>query len=300
VAQAVEVLAAAGVPSPRADAEQLAAHVLGVSRGRLMLVDDWEPAQRARFEELVARRADRVPLQHLTGTVGFARIDLAVGPGAFVPRPETELLAQWAVATGGEVASERSSAGPSFRLASVAEASDAVGIVVIDLGSGTGALALAIAHELPAARVYAVERSPAALRWLRRNAADRAAAGDRPVEVIAGDATDPAVLADLDGAVDLVVCNPPYVPDGVPVPPEVADHDPPEAVFAGLDGLAAIRPMVARAAALLRPGGWFGLEHDDSHAVVVPRLLRGRFTQIADHHDLAGRPRYVTAARVAD
>jgi release factor glutamine methyltransferase len=275
VARAIRVLAAAGVPSPRADAEQLAAHVLGVSRGRLTLVDEWaEPAQPARFEELIARRASREPLQHITGTVGFARIDLAVGPGAFVPRPETELLAQWAVATGGAT--------------------------VVDLGGGTGALALAIAHELPAARVYAVERSPAALRWLRRNAADRAAAGDHPIEVVAGDATDPAVLAALDGTVDLVVCNPPYVPDGAPAPPEVADHDPPEAVFAGPDGLAVIRPVIARAAGLLRPGGWFGLEHDDSHALAVPRLLESRFTQIADHRDLAGRPRYVTAARVAD
>jgi release factor glutamine methyltransferase len=290
VAAAVEVLAAAGVASPRADAEQLAGHVLGVPRGRVLLVDDWrEPAQRARFEELVARRASRVPLQHLTGTAGFARIELAVGPGAFIPRPETELLAQWAVATGGkQVASERSSG-----------ASAAVGIIV-DLGSGTGALALSIAHELPAAEVYAVERSPAALRWLRRNAADRAAAGDRPVVVVEGDATDPAVLARLDGTVDLVVCNPPYVPAGTPVPPEVADHDPPEAVFAGPDGLAVIRPVIDRAAALLRPGGWFGLEHDESHAVAVPRLLAGRFTQIAENRDLAGRPRYVTAARVAD
>jgi release factor glutamine methyltransferase len=274
VARAAEVLAATGVPSPRTDAELLAAHVLGISRGRLALVDSWDPRQRARFEELVGRRADRVPLQHLTGTVGFGRLTLAVGPGGFVPRPETELLAQWAVTTGGSM--------------------------IVDLGSGTGALALAIAHELPGAQVYAVERSPAALAWLRRNAADRAAAGDRPVEVVAGDATDPAVLAGLDGTVDLVVANPPYVPDRVPVPPEVADHDPPEAVFAGPDGLAVIRPMIARAAALLRPGGWLGLEHDDSHAAAVVAMLHRSFTRIADHRDLAGRPRYVTAARVAD
>ena len=278
IARAEAVLAAAGVGSPRADAEQLAAHVLGVPRGRLLLVDDWSPAQRDRFDQLVARRADRVPLQHLTGTAGFARIELAVGPGGFVPRPETELLVQWAVAvTGG-----------------------AEQMTVVDLCSGPGALALAIAHELPAARVYAVERSPAALRWLRRNAADRAAAGDRPIEVVAGDATDPAVLAELDGTVDLVVCNPPYVPAGNPVPPEVAEHDPPEAVFGGPDGLAVIRPVIDRAAALLRPGGRFGLEHDDSHGSAVPRLLAGRFEQIEDHRDLAGRPRYATAVRVAD
>lgn len=274
VARAAGALAAAGVPSPRADAELLAAHVLGTSRGRLALAGGFDPAGLARFEELVAQRAARVPLQHLTGRVGFGRLELSVGPGAFVPRPETELLAQWAVGVGGAL--------------------------VVDLGSGTGALALSIAHELPAARVYAVERSPAALVWLRRNAADRAAAGDRPVEVVAGDATDPALLAELDGAVDLVVCNPPYVPERVPVPPEVAEHDPPAAVFGGPDGLAVIRPVIARAAALLRPGGWLGLEHDQSHREAVARLLRPRFAQIDDHRDLAGRPRYVTARRVAD
>jgi len=274
VARAAGSLAAAGVASPRADAELLAAHVLGISRGRLALAGGFDPAGLARFEELVARRAARVPLQHLTGTVGFGRLELVVGPGAFVPRPETELLAQWAAGVGGEV--------------------------VVDLCSGTGALALSIAHELPAARVYAVEQSPAALEWLRRNAADRAAAGDRPVELVAGDATGPAVLADLDGTVDLVVCNPPYVPERVPVPPEVAEHDPPAAVFAGPDGLAVIRPVVTRAAALLRPGGWFGLEHDQSHREPVSRLLGQRFTDIDDHRDLAGRPRYVTARRVAD
>jgi len=274
VAAAARTLAAAGVASPRADAELLAAHVLGVGRGGLALAGGFTPAQQQRYAQLVDRRAERIPLQHLTGTVGFGRLELAVGPGAFVPRPETELLAQWAVATGGAL--------------------------VVDLASGTGALALAIAHELPAARVVAVERSGAALRWLRRNAAARAAAGDRAVTVVAGDVADPALLAGLAGAVDLVVGNPPYVPAGTPVPPEVADHDPPEAVFAGPDGLAVIRPMLDRAAALLRPGGWLGLEHDVSHAAVLPGLLRPRFTRIAVHPDLAGRPRYATGQRVAD
>ncbi|MPZ27716.1 MAG: peptide chain release factor N(5)-glutamine methyltransferase [Micromonosporaceae bacterium] len=274
VAAAARRLSAAGVPSPRADAELLAAHVLGVPRGRLALAGGLAPDALARFEQLVAARADRVPLQHLTGTAGFGRLELAVGPGAFVPRPETELLAQWAVGTGGAV--------------------------VVDLASGTGALALAVAHELPAAQVLAVERSPAALAWLRRNAADRAAAGDRPVEVVAGDATDPAVLSDLDGTVDLVVCNPPYVPAGTPVPPEVADHDPPEAVFAGPDGLAVIRPVIVRAARLLRPGGWLGLEHHETHPPLLPRLLQPWFTRVTDHRDLVGRPRYVTGQRVAD
>lgn len=274
VAAAARRLAAAGVPSPRADAELLAGHVLGVSRGRLVLVTGMSPEQAARYRRLVRRRADRVPLQHLTGTAGFGPLTLAVGPGAFVPRPETELLAQWAVVTGGSL--------------------------VVDLASGTGALALAIAHQLPAARTYAVEKSPAALGWLRRNAVDRAAAGDRPVTVVAGDATDPAVLAELDGTVDLVVSNPPYLPEGTPVPPEVADHDPPEALFAGPDGLAVIRPLVVRAARLLRPGGWFGLEHHETHEPLLPQLLHPWFTRVADHRDLAGRPRYGTGQRVAD
>lgn len=294
VAAAARRLAAAGVPSPQADAELLAGHVLGVSRGRLALVAELSAEQATRYRELVGRRAERVPLQHLTGTTGFGPLTLAVGPGVFVPRPETELLAEWAVATGAVAA------GAAVAGAAAAGGSAGPGPLVVDLASGTGALALAIAHQLPTARTYAVERAPAALDWLRRNAADRAAAGDRPVTVVAGDATDPAVLAELDGTVDLVVSNPPYVPEGTPVPPEVADHDPPEALFAGPDGLAVIRPLVLRAARLLRPGGWFGLEHHETHEALLPRLLHPWFTRVADHRDLAGRPRYGTGQRVAD
>lgn len=275
VGAAARALAAAGIPSARAEAELLAAHALDTSRGRLAVAAGFEPAQLARFERLVSARTTRVPLQHLTGRAPFGYLDLAVGPGVFIPRPETELLAQWALA-----------AVPGAR-------------VLVDLCSGTGALALQLAHALPDAAVYAVERQTAALVWLRRNVAERAAAGDRPVEVVAGDATDPAVLADLDGTVDLVVCNPPYVPTGAAVAPEVAGHDPAGAVFGGADGLAVIRPVIVRAGGLLRPGGRLVLEHDDSHGKQVPRLLRhdGRFTDVADHRDLAGRPRFATAVR---
>lgn len=273
--RAREALAAAGVASVSADAELLAAYVLGVQRGRLVLARGFTPEQLDRYERLVAQRAARVPLQHLTGVAGFGHLEIAVGPGVFVPRPETELLAQWAVA---EVI------GP-----------EAAEMVVVDLCSGSGALALAIAHARPRAVVYAVERSPEALVWLKRNAAGS------QVKVVAGDATDPAVLAELDATVDLVVCNPPYVPVTRTAPAEVADYDPAEAVFAGADGLAVIRPLVTRVAALLRPGGRFGVEHDETHAEAVPRLLRrAGFGQVADHLDLAGRPRYATAARVAD
>lgn len=264
VTAAASRLAAGGVASPLVEAELLTAHMLGVSRSRLPLAGPLTEAQRARLAELVERRAaTRVPLQHLIGTVGFGHRELAVGPGVFVPRPETELLAEWAIRVGGRV--------------------------VVDLCSGSGALALAIADALPDARVYAVELASAALEWLRRNAS-----GTR-VEVVAGDATDPAVLGELDGTVDLVVANPPYVPEGTAVPPEVS-QDPPEAVFAGPDGLAVIRPLIRRAAALLRPGGRLGVEHDESHDLAD--LLRPWFTDIADHRDLAGRPRYVTARRV--
>lgn len=280
MARAARVLAAAGIGSARAEAELLAAYVLGVPRGRLALADDLDGDQVARLDEVTRRRAGREPLQHLTGRAGFRHLDLSVGPGVFVPRPETELLAGWGV--------EQARGLPDP--------------VVVDLCSGSGAIALAVAQELPEARVIAVERSPAALAWLRRNAAERAGAGDRPIEVVEADVTSPDLLADLVGRVDVLLCNPPYVPDAVVVPPEVAGHDPAEAVFGGADGLAVIRPVVARAATLLRPGGAFGVEHDDTHGSAVPGLLAedGGFSAVTEHRDLAGRPRFATASRRAD
>ncbi|GGM44080.1 release factor glutamine methyltransferase [Micromonospora sonchi] len=282
VAHAARDLADAGVPSARAEAELLAAYVLGVPRGRLALADGFTDGQLERFRTLVRRRSAREPLQHLTGSAGFRHLELAVGPGVFVPRPETELLAGWAV----ERARDGGGAEP----------------LVVDLCSGSGVIALSVAQEVPAARVIAVERSPAALSWLLRNAAARAAAGDRPIEVVEADATDPDLLAELVGQVDVLVCNPPYVPRSVAVPPEVAGHDPAEAVFGGADGLAVIGPVIHRAATLLRAGGGLGIEHDDTHGAVVPDLLAadGRYAAIVDHQDLAGRPRFVTASRRPD
>jgi release factor glutamine methyltransferase len=271
LARATAELAAAGVASPRADAELLAAHVLGVGRGRLALIEAIRGDELRRFADLARRRADRVPLQHLLGTAAFRYLELAVGDGVFVPRPETELLAGWGIAH------------------------TAPGATVVDLCSGTGAIALSVAGEASPGLVVAVERSPAALEFLRRNA--RAAPA---VEVVAGDVTDPGLLPELRARVDVVLCNPPYVPDGTAVPPEVADHDPAEAVFGGADGLAVIRPVIALAAALLRPGGVVGIEHDDGNARAVPELLRadGRFDAVTGHDDLAGRPRFATARRV--
>ncbi|WP_433369655.1 peptide chain release factor N(5)-glutamine methyltransferase [Actinoplanes sp. CA-142083] len=269
LATAVAELAAAGVASPRVDAELLAAHVLQIPRGRLLLVDSMREDELRRFRVLVAERARRIPLQHLLGTAAFRHLELSVGDGVFVPRPETELLAGWGIAHARR------------------------GDIAVDLCSGTGAIALSLADEIKDIDVYAVERSPVALSFLRRNAA----AFD--IHVVEGDVTDPGLLPELTGRVAVVLCNPPYVPDGTAVPPEVADHDPAEAVFGGADGLDVIRPVIALAARLLRPGGYIGIEHDDVHGEAVPALLRadGRFTEVTAHDDLTGRPRFATGRR---
>jgi release factor glutamine methyltransferase len=259
------------------DAELLLAAVLGVSRGRLLTLVAVPDDVAVRFGALLDQRADRVPLQHLTGRAPFRYLELAVGPGVFVPRPETEQLAGWAVQ----------------RLAGLAVP------VVVDLGAGSGALALSIAHEHPGARVTAVERDPGAIEWTRHNAADRAAAGDTPVQVLSGDMTDPQLLRGLDGSVDLVVSNPPYVPDGARVPREVADHDPPLALWGGPDGLDVVRALLVTASRLLKAGGWLGIEHADQQGSSLPALVRahGSYTAVEDHPDLAGRPRFTTARR---
>ena len=257
------------------DAELLVAHVLGVSRAGLLTRDDISEDDAARVGQLIEQRADRVPLQHLTGRAPFRYLELAVGPGVFVPRPETEQLTGWALErlTGLD--------GP----------------LVVDLGSGSGAIALSIAHEHPGARVTAVERDPGAIAWTRHNAMARVAAGDTPVGVVEGDMTDPALLSELDRRVTVVVSNPPYVPDGARVPREVADHDPPLALWGGPDGLDVVRGMLAVAARLLHPGGWLGIEHADQQGSALPALVRahGAFTDVEDHPDLAGRPRFTTA-----
>ena len=277
IIEAERMLAAAGVDSPRVDAELLAAHVLGVERSRLPLIPLVDPSVVDALHKVVRQRATRVPLQHITGRAHLGGVDLEVGPGVFIPRPETELMLEWGLST--------------------VESKDPV---VVDLCTGSGALALAAAHRLPRASVHAVERDPSALAWARRNAEARASAGDTPITLHAGDVTAPGVLADLDGQVDLVLCNPPYVPDGTEVQPEVAEHDPRHAVFGGSDGLEVIRHVVAVAARLLKPGGHVAIEHDDSHGVIVPALLTTRrvLTDVADHRDLAWRPRFATARRV--
>ncbi|RRS00261.1 peptide chain release factor N(5)-glutamine methyltransferase [Glycomyces terrestris] len=264
VAAAAERLAAAGVASPRVDAELLAAHVSGLKRAQLLIADGPDAGRLAQFEALVARRATREPLQHLTGSAAFRYGELAVGPGVFVPRPETELLVDWAL--------EHLPKGGT----------------VIDACSGSGAVAYSIATERPDARVWAVEIDPDAFEWLESNLE-----GTGAVPVLA-DAVAPGTLAELDGQVDLVTANPPYVPFEIEVAPEV-EFDPSGAVYAAEAGLAVIQPLAVRAARWLRPGGWFGFEHDDTHGTVAPEILRvSGFTDAEDHDDLAGRPRFAT------
>ncbi|MFG3620485.1 peptide chain release factor N(5)-glutamine methyltransferase [Nocardia sp. NPDC047654] len=275
---AIETLRTAGVHSPRADAEHLAAHVLGVERTRLALSPLVAPDELDAFRELVARRAERIPLQHLTGTAVMGALDLAVGPGVFVPRPETELLYAWALAQLEALPHDHAP-------------------IVVDLCTGSGALALAVAHARPDAEVHAIELDPAALVWARRNADDRIAAGDTPITLYADDATDPELLTDLNGRVDIVLSNPPYIPEGARLDPEVAEHDPSVALFGGPDGLSVIRGMIPNITRLLRPGGATAIEHDDTNGSGVAALLTatGAFTDVVEHPDLAGKPRFVAA-----
>jgi release factor glutamine methyltransferase len=277
LAEAARALAEAGVESPRVDAELLLAHALDVPRARLLTLDEVPDDAATRFAALLDLRADRVPLQHLTGRAPFRQLELAVGPGVFVPRPETEQLTGWVLE----------------------QIAGLDGPIVVDLGSGSGAIALSVAHEHTGARVTAVERDPAAIAWTRHNALARVGAGDTPVGVVQGDMTDPRLLSELDGRVDVVVSNPPYVPDGAVLPREVADHDPPLALWGGPDGLEVVRAMLAVAARLLRPGGRLGIEHADQQGSALPAVVRahGGFTDVADHPDLAGRPRFTTARR---
>lgn len=271
IASAANTLREAGVDSPEVDARLLAAHVLGVAPLQLMFAD--APADFGeRYTELVARRAAREPLQHIIGTAPFYGVDLAVGPGVFIPRPETEILAEWAVRK-------------------LIDAPPAP--TVVDLGSGTGALAIAVARARPDANVYAVERSEAARAYLQRNVEKLAL----QVNVVAGDMTDPELLAGI-GA-DVVVTNPPYVPETPELQAEVY-ADPHEAVFSGADGMAAIRGLVPAVKQMLKDWGAVGIEHDDTTSEAVQAELRaGGFADVRALEDLTGRARFVTASKLA-
>jgi release factor glutamine methyltransferase len=266
---AAGALVRAGIDSAHVDAELLAAHTAGVDRGRLRFIDPAEPFYDS-YRSIVDARSRRIPLQHLTASAAFGPVTLEVGPGVFIPRPETECLLEW-------VGEQRLPASP----------------VIVDLCTGSGALAVALAEGFPQADVVAVDNSAEALRYARRNCAGRG------VEVIDGDVTTPGLLRERDAAVDLVVSNPPYIPDGAALPPEVADHEPAGALFGGPDGMAVIAPIITLAARLLRCGGLVAVEHDDDTAALTVGLFErsGAFTDVTSRRDLAGRPRFVTAMR---
>ncbi|WP_209020621.1 peptide chain release factor N(5)-glutamine methyltransferase [Nocardioides sp. 1609] len=275
LAAAVALLRDGGVGSPEHDAAELLAHVLGTSRGALALVDDVTGADLATYDALVARRAAREPLQHLTGVAGFRHVELAVGPGVFVPRPETELLAGWAIEAARLVTATEPGRPP----------------VVVDLCTGSGAIACSVADEVPDAVVHAVELDEAALAWAARNL------DGTGVDLRAGSMED--AFDDLLGAVDVVVCNPPYIPLEAweSVAPEARDHDPHLALFSGDDGLDALRVLERRARVLLRPGGVVGAEHADAQGASAPAVFvdAGGWLDVRDHRDLADRPRFLTA-----
>ena len=287
-------LAAAGVPSPDTDAILLAAYVKGVPRSRLLLHDRMDQTERTAYERLLTRRMARVPLQHLVGSAPFRNLELAVGPGVFIPRPETELVAQ----AGIDVL--RALPAPERR--------------AVDLCTGSGAVAFALATEAAPAHVTAVEVDDAAVAWARRNAEalreEIEASGSR-VDVVQADArtcaADDGPLASLRGTVAVVTMNPPYVPSGARVrDPEVRDHDPALALYGGVDGLEIIRGAIGTAAELLQPGGLLVIEHSDEQGDEaedgVPALLLadGRWREVADHRDLARKPRFTTATRAMD
>jgi release factor glutamine methyltransferase len=274
VSQATAILADAGVPSPRVDAELLADHLLGVGLGRLraMLLGD-APAP-AGYADLVAERARRIPLQHSTGVAHFRYLQLAVGPGVFIPRPETESVVQLVI----------------DRLRDLLRAGVARPKVV-DLGTGSGAIAGSVAHEVPEAAVHAVEYSEFAHAWAAKNLQPLG------VTLVRGDLRD--ALPELNGTFDVVVSNPPYIPaEAIPNEPEVALHDPPEALYGGgADGMELPTAAAASAARLLVPGGYFVMEHAEVQAAWISAMLAGtgRWSEVTTHLDLNGKERATSA-----
>lgn len=275
-AHGIRILEGAHVPTPEADAELLLAHVLGITRGQVQAKSvtgsGVSPDDGVAFVEAVERRAAREPLQHITGVAPFRSLELAVGPGVFVPRPETEFVAQLAIDALQAVASPHPTAA--------------------DLGTGSGAIALALATEVPHARVWAVENSPRAFIWARENVRSVGAAN---LELVFVDLAE--ALPELDGTLDLVVSNPPYIPDdAVPRDPEVRLHDPAAALYGGPDGLDVVRALSLRALALLRPGGTLVIEHGELQGEQLRALLEADgWRATSTHRDLLGRDRATLA-----
>jgi len=272
----------AGIDSARVDAELLLAYVLGISRSGISLLQDIDEAQRKEFEKLCQLRQQRIPLQHLTGEQGFRRLNLKVGKGVFTPRPETELLVESALRHLKEIANPK----------------------VIDFCSGSGAIAISLATEIPNCQVQAIEVSPAAVNFLKINVANyqsQISANNSSVEIIQADLKE---LNFEDSSFSAVLANPPYIPEKmIPKDPEVALHDPEIALFSGKDGLDLIRVIVQKSAALLATGGFIGIEHAElqgDRVTGVPGILQaaGVFAGIEDRKDLNGLARYTVARKI--
>jgi len=259
------------------EAEHLLAHTLGISRmdlhnpltveNALAAIGDMTVVEET-FWKLLDRRCAHEPLQYLTGIAYFRHLEIKVGPGVLVPRPESELLVESV-------------------LTHIEKLSGAVSVV--DLGSGSGALALAIATEAPQTHVIAVEKSPEAIHWLKENVAFI----DEKVRILESD-----VATALEGVkCDVVIANPPYVPDSQELPRDVADHEPAIALFGGVDGMKSPRLFISTASRLLKSGGFLAIEHHEEQGASIADVLSMDFTDILLHQDLTGRPRFTTAVR---
>jgi release factor glutamine methyltransferase len=266
-----QLLASAGIDSAEVDAQLLAAHVLGISRGELQaqLFLDPEISQTDSLLELFQKRSERIPLQHLTGVAYFRNLTLEVGPGVFIPRPETEGVVELAIKAMPE------------------------GGIAVDLCTGSGAIAIAIATEVPNSRVYAWELNADSELWLRKNLRGN-------VELVMGDiAVEHELFDELAGTVDVVISNPPYIPTwAVPRDLEVQLHDPALALYGGEDGLDIIRVVSRRAMQLLKPGGFLVVEHADTQGNLVADLFQtDGWENIQIHQDLTNRDRSVSATK---
>ncbi|MBG6214946.1 release factor glutamine methyltransferase [Cryobacterium sp. CAN_C3] len=276
--RAISLLTAAGISDPEVDADLLIGHVLGQSRGEVQagsfLNRTISHADAATIDTLLARRSTREPLQHITGRAPFRSLALNVGPGVFVPRPETEQVAQFAIDA------LRSMPDP-----------EPIGV---DLGTGSGAIALVLATEVPHARIFAIENSPEAFPWTTRNFEE---IGARNATLVFGDLAD--AFVELDGTVAVVISNPPYIPaDAIPRDPEVRLFDPAHALFGGVDGLDVVRSVSATGLRLLRPGGVLVIEHGELQGAAIRELLTNDgWRAPATHRDYTSRDRATTALR---
>jgi len=275
---AIVRLTDAGVPTPEVDTDLLIGHVLDLSRGEVQAkaIADVElrESEVDELNDMLERRVAREPLQHITGRAYFRSLTLAVGPGVFIPRPETEQVAQYAIDALRAVPGEEP--------------------LAVDLGTGSGAIAFSMATEVPHSKVWAVEISPDAFVWTQRN---RELTGATNAELVLGDLD--SALAPLDGTVDVVISNPPYIPtDAVPRDLEVRLHDPKTALYGGADGLDVVRQVSHTALRLLHAGGTLVLEHGELQGESIAALLRADgWTAVATHRDLLGRDRATTALR---